>query len=125
MLMLLWLSFSFIIRLLRVILLYTILLFPGLTTITCEMTFSSTVEAFKLRLVECHCVDIHWFSLVVITSIRGGRPIVGSVRRLLSFLPCFLESILHYSAGSSESSIDFRGVRHIRFDVVGILSVNH
>src|SRR6266498_6122109 len=106
MLMLLWLSFSFIICLLRAILLYTILLFPGLTTVTCEMTFSSTIEAFKLRLVEGHCVDIHWLSLVMITRIRGRRPIVGSIRRFLSFLPCFLESILHYSAGSSESSID-------------------
>src|SRR6266542_2224986 len=64
-LMLLLLSFSFIVRLLGTIL-HTVLLFSGLMTITCEMTFSSTVEAFKLRLVKGHCVDIHWFSLIVI-----------------------------------------------------------
>ena len=63
--LLLLLSFSFVVQLLRAIL-YTILLFSGLMTITCEMTFSSTVEAFKLRLIKDHRVDVHWLSLVVL-----------------------------------------------------------
>src|SRR6266498_3396609 len=64
-LLLLLLSLSFIVRLLGAVL-YTVLLFSGLMTVTCEMTFSSTVEAFKLRLVEGHRIDIHWLSLIVI-----------------------------------------------------------
>ena len=68
-LLLLLLSFSFIVRLLGAIL-YTVLLFLGQMTIICKMTFSSTVEAFKLQLVEGYRIDIHWLSLIVIS--RGG-----------------------------------------------------